>query len=68
MPYSDYRPDLMGTATLTPSGSFEAGSNPQMQTLASEAISKMRAALEDDLNTAQAQAARSECTRNPRDC
>ncbi len=26
MPYSDYRPDLMGTATLTPSGSFEAGS------------------------------------------
>ena len=26
MPYSDYRPDLMGQATLTPSGSFEAGS------------------------------------------
>ena len=26
MPYSDYRPDLMGSATLTPSGSFEAGS------------------------------------------
>jgi hypothetical protein len=26
MPYSDYRPDLMGTAALTPSGSFEAGS------------------------------------------
>ena len=26
MPYSDYRPDLMGTATLTPSGRFEAGS------------------------------------------
>jgi hypothetical protein len=26
MPYSDYRPDLMGTATLTPSGAFEAGS------------------------------------------
>jgi hypothetical protein len=26
MPYSDYRPDLMGTAVLTPSGSFEAGS------------------------------------------
>ena len=26
MPYSDYRPDLMGTATLTPSGSVEAGS------------------------------------------
>ncbi|MGD9803996.1 MAG: DUF3604 domain-containing protein [Hyphomicrobiaceae bacterium] len=26
MPYSDYRPDLMGTATLEPSGAFEAGS------------------------------------------
>ena len=26
MPYSDYRPDLMGSATLEPSGMFEAGS------------------------------------------
>jgi Protein of unknown function (DUF3604) len=26
MPYSDYRPDLMGSATLSPSGEFEAGS------------------------------------------
>jgi hypothetical protein len=26
MPYSDYRPDLMGSATLEPTGSFEAGS------------------------------------------
>ncbi len=26
MPYSDYRPDLMGSAQLEPSGSFEAGS------------------------------------------
>jgi hypothetical protein len=26
MPYSEYRPDLMGTARLDPSGSFEAGS------------------------------------------
>jgi hypothetical protein len=26
MPYSPYRPDLMGSATLNPSGSFEAGS------------------------------------------
>ena len=26
MPYSDYRPDLMGSARLTPAGSFEAGS------------------------------------------
>lgn len=26
MPYSDYRPDLMGSATLEPAGEFEAGS------------------------------------------
>jgi hypothetical protein len=26
MPFSEYRPDLMGSATLSPSGSFEAGS------------------------------------------
>ena len=26
MPYSDYRPDLMGSATLEPSGRIEAGS------------------------------------------
>ncbi len=26
MPYSDYRPDLMGSATLEPAGAFEAGS------------------------------------------
>ena len=26
MPYSEYRPDLMGSATLTPSGCLEAGS------------------------------------------
>src|SRR5215204_5972522 len=26
MPYSDYRPDLMGSARLEPSGTFEAGS------------------------------------------
>jgi hypothetical protein len=26
MPYSDYRPDLMGSAMLAPSGAFEAGS------------------------------------------
>jgi hypothetical protein len=26
MPYSDYRPELMGSATLEPSGRFEAGS------------------------------------------
>ena len=26
MPYNDYRPDLMGTATIEPTGRFEAGS------------------------------------------
>jgi cysteinyl-tRNA synthetase len=44
-------------------GSFEAGSNPQTQALASETNSKMHAALEDDLNTAQAQAAIFEMVR-----
>ena len=44
-------------------GSFEAGSNPQMPALASETIAKMRAALDDDLNTAQAQAAIFEMVR-----
>jgi cysteinyl-tRNA synthetase len=39
------------------SGTFPAGSNPEMQTLASETIHRMKAALDDDLNTAQAQAA-----------
>jgi len=38
-------------------GNFPAGANPAMQTLAAQAVDRMRAALEDDLNTAQAQAA-----------
>ena len=38
-------------------GSFPAGSNPEMQALATETVDRMRAALDDDLNTAQAQAA-----------
>jgi cysteinyl-tRNA synthetase len=38
-------------------GDFPAGSNPEMQRLASETIDRMRAALEDDLNAAQAQGA-----------
>ena len=38
-------------------GTFSDGANPQIQTLASDAANRMRAALEDDLNTAQAQAA-----------
>jgi len=39
------------------SGSFPPGSNPAMQSLASDTVNRMRAALDDDLNTAQAQAA-----------
>jgi cysteinyl-tRNA synthetase len=38
-------------------GKFAAGANAEMQQLASETIGRMRTALEDDLNTAQAQAA-----------
>jgi cysteinyl-tRNA synthetase len=44
-------------------GNFPAGSNPEMQTLATEAAERMRAALEDDLNTPQAQAAIFEMVR-----
>jgi cysteinyl-tRNA synthetase len=44
-------------------GRFETGSNPQIQTLASDTVAKMRSALQDDLNTAQAQAAIFEMVR-----
>jgi cysteinyl-tRNA synthetase len=44
-------------------GIFPAGSNPEMQSLASETVNRMRAALEDDLNTAQAQGAIFEMVR-----
>jgi len=44
-------------------GNFLAGANPAMQTLATETVDRMRAALEDDLNTAQAQAAIFEMVR-----
>jgi cysteinyl-tRNA synthetase len=44
-------------------GSFPGGSNPEMQSLASETVERMRAALEDDLNTAQAQGAIFEMVR-----
>ncbi|MGA7931250.1 MAG: cysteine--tRNA ligase [Candidatus Sulfotelmatobacter sp.] len=44
-------------------GSFPSGSNPEMQALATETINRMRAALDDDLNTAQAQAAIFEMVR-----
>ena len=44
-------------------GAFAEGSNPQIQSLAREAADRMKAALEDDLNTAQAQAAIFEMVR-----
>jgi len=44
-------------------GNFEPGSNPQMQALAADTVSRMHAALDDDLNTAQAQAALFEMVR-----
>jgi cysteinyl-tRNA synthetase len=45
-------------------GNFPSGSNPEMQALATETINRMRAALDDDLNTAQAQAAIFEMVRS----
>jgi cysteinyl-tRNA synthetase len=45
-------------------GSFPPGSTPEMQTLGAETIDRMRAALDDDLNTAQAQAAIFEMVRS----
>ena len=44
-------------------GSFADGSNEQMQKLAAETVDRMHAALDDDLNTAQAQAAIFEMVR-----
>ncbi len=44
-------------------GNFVDGSNEQMQKLAAETVDRMRAALDDDLNTAQAQAAIFEMVR-----
>jgi len=45
-------------------GSFPSGSNPEMQALASETVDRLRASLDDDLNTAQAQAAIFEMVRS----
>lgn len=45
-------------------GNFPSGSNAETQTLARETIDRMRAALDDDLNTAQAQAAIFEMVRS----
>ena len=44
-------------------GNFPAGANAAMHSLATETIARMCAALEDDLNTAQAQAASFEMVR-----
>jgi cysteinyl-tRNA synthetase len=44
-------------------GDFPPGSNPEMQMLASETIDRIRVSLDDDLNTAQAQAAIFEMVR-----
>jgi len=45
-------------------GSFPSGSNPEMQALATETVNRMRTALDDDLNTAQSQAAIFEMVRS----
>jgi cysteinyl-tRNA synthetase len=45
-------------------GSFPSGADPEMQTLGAETINRMRAALDDDLNAAQAQAAIFEMVRS----
>lgn len=45
------------------SGAFAEGSNSEMKTLAAQAVERMTAALDDDLNTAQAQAAIFEMVR-----
>jgi cysteinyl-tRNA synthetase len=45
------------------SGNFASGSNPVMKSLASETVDRMTASLDDDLNTAQAQAAIFEMVR-----
>ena len=44
-------------------GEFPSGANPAMQSLASETTERMRAALDDDLNAAQAQGAIFEMVR-----
>jgi cysteinyl-tRNA synthetase len=45
------------------SGTFAEGYNSEMQTLAAQSVERMTAALDDDLNTAQAQAAIFEMVR-----
>jgi cysteinyl-tRNA synthetase len=45
------------------SGTFAEGASPEMQSLAAHSVERMTAALDDDLNTAQAQAAIFEMVR-----
>jgi cysteinyl-tRNA synthetase len=45
------------------SGNFPPGATPEMQSLAAQSVARMTAALDDDLNTAQAQAAIFEMVR-----
>jgi cysteinyl-tRNA synthetase len=45
-------------------GNFSSGANSEMQSLAVETVERMKAALDDDLNTAQAQAALFEMVRH----
>jgi cysteinyl-tRNA synthetase len=45
------------------SGNFSSGSNPEIQSLAMQTVERMTAALDDDLNTAQAQGAIFEMVR-----
>src|SRR6202050_5505035 len=45
-------------------GKFSEGANPEMQSLAAQTVERMTAALDDDLNTAQAQAAIFEMVRH----
>jgi cysteinyl-tRNA synthetase len=44
-------------------GHFDSGSNAEMQSLAKDTVDRMKSSLEDDLNTAQAQAAIFEMVR-----
>jgi cysteinyl-tRNA synthetase len=54
---------LRNFALRLTAGTFPAGATGEMQSLARETVDRMRAALEDDLNTAQAQAALFEMVR-----
>jgi cysteinyl-tRNA synthetase len=45
-------------------GNLPPGTNPEMQTLAADTVNRMKSSLEDDLNTAQAQAAIFEMVRS----